>query len=115
MSRLRTFLTFDINIETGTNSVPGSVMPGLLCSSRFICCLRTFLVFFTRKDIQTESVLGPVIPGLLCGSRFLRVLDLQGLELERLPEEVGQLILLRYLALRRSHSDNTPPNSTLEL
>ncbi|ERN05858.1 hypothetical protein AMTR_s00006p00263820 [Amborella trichopoda] len=72
---------------------------------RFISCLRTILKFFTRRDIQTESKHGPVMPGLLCGSRYLRVLDLQGMEFKRMPEEVGQLILLRYLALGRSGSD----------
>ncbi|ERN05856.1 hypothetical protein AMTR_s00006p00263750 [Amborella trichopoda] len=105
LSRLRTFLMLNIDREIGRNSDAGSVIPGSLCSSRFISCLRTIFKFFTRRDIQTETETGPVMPGLLCGSRFLRVLDLQGMELKRVPEEVGQLILLRYLALGRWGSD----------
>lgn len=44
----------------------------------------------------------------LHASKFLRVIDIQGLELNRLPNEIGSMIHLRYLGLRCGHLEKLP-------
>ncbi|KAL4198659.1 hypothetical protein AMTRI_Chr03g47130 [Amborella trichopoda] len=98
MSCLRTFFTFgmDREAETETESGTDSVMPGFLCSSRFMRCLKTLL------EVGTLLL---AMPGFLCSSRFLRVLDLHGMRLKRMPE-VGHLVLVRYFTIEGSSWDD---------
>ncbi|TVU10683.1 hypothetical protein EJB05_44227, partial [Eragrostis curvula] len=42
------------------------------------------------------------------GSRFLRVIDVNGLQIQRLPDEIGSIIHLRYLGIRNSNLDELP-------
>ncbi|GJM99646.1 hypothetical protein PR202_ga16767 [Eleusine coracana subsp. coracana] len=44
----------------------------------------------------------------LQGSRFLRVIDLNGLKMQRLPNEIGSIIHLRYLGIRNSNLEELP-------
>jgi disease resistance protein RPM1 len=44
----------------------------------------------------------------LQGSRFLRVIDLNGLQMKRLPNEIGSIIHLRYLGIRNSSLEELP-------
>ncbi|KAJ3676536.1 hypothetical protein LUZ60_003948 [Juncus effusus] len=46
---------------------------------------------FWRKEFSNLS--------FLRSARFLRVLDMQGLSVKRIPEEIGNMILLRYLGV----------------
>ncbi|CAL4990772.1 unnamed protein product [Urochloa decumbens] len=49
------------------------------------------------------------------GSRFLRVIDLYGLNLERVPDEIGTVIHLRYLSIRNCDLSSELPASISEL
>ncbi|CAO2143946.1 unnamed protein product [Urochloa humidicola] len=42
------------------------------------------------------------------GSRFLRVIDLYGLQLQRVPDEIGNIIHLRYLGIRNCQLSQLP-------
>ncbi|CAM0910557.1 unnamed protein product [Alopecurus aequalis] len=42
------------------------------------------------------------------GSRFLRVIDLNGLKIQKLPNEIGSIIHLRYLGIRNSNLEELP-------
>lgn len=64
--------------------------------------LRSFLLF--RKNEVSVSVLQKLLVQL----KLARVLDLQGVPLEKLPDEIGQLIHLRYLGLRGTWIQNLP-------
>ncbi|XP_037466189.1 probable disease resistance RPP8-like protein 4 isoform X1 [Triticum dicoccoides] len=44
----------------------------------------------------------------LQGSRFLRVIDLNGLKIQKLPNEIGSIIHLRYLGIRNSNLEELP-------
>jgi hypothetical protein len=44
----------------------------------------------------------------LQGSRFLRVVDLNGLKMRKLPDEIGSIIHLRYLGIRNSNLEELP-------
>ncbi|KAL6850006.1 hypothetical protein ACP4OV_020633 [Aristida adscensionis] len=45
---------------------------------------------------------------IIRGSRFLRVIDLYGLRLERVPDEIGSIIHLRYLGIRNCELSGLP-------
>lgn len=64
--------------------------------------LRSFLMF--RKNEVSSCVLQK----LLLQLKLARVLDLQGVPLEKLPDEIGQLIHLRYLGLRGTWIQSLP-------
>lgn len=64
--------------------------------------LRSFLMF--RQNEVSSSVLQKLLVQL----KLARVLDLQGVPLEKLPDEIGQLIHLRYLGLRGTWIQNLP-------
>ncbi|CAO2148664.1 unnamed protein product [Urochloa humidicola] len=49
------------------------------------------------------------------GSRFLRVIDLYGLQLQRVPDEIGNIIHLRYLGIRNSQLSHKLPASISRL
>ncbi|CAN6225317.1 unnamed protein product [Urochloa humidicola] len=44
----------------------------------------------------------------LQGSKFLRVIDLNGLKMQKLPDEIGSIIHLRYLGIRNSNLEELP-------
>uniref|UniRef100_A0A0A9EYT4 Disease resistance R13L4/SHOC-2-like LRR domain-containing protein n=1 Tax=Arundo donax TaxID=35708 RepID=A0A0A9EYT4_ARUDO len=46
--------------------------------------------------------------GFLHASKFLRVIDIQGLELKKLPNEIGSMIHIRYLGLQCRHLEKLP-------
>lgn len=50
----------------------------------------------------------------LQGSRFLRVIDLNGLKIQKLPNEIGSISHLRYLGIRNSNLEE-PPSSISKL
>uniref|UniRef100_A0A0D9WQI8 AAA+ ATPase domain-containing protein n=1 Tax=Leersia perrieri TaxID=77586 RepID=A0A0D9WQI8_9ORYZ len=49
---------------------------------------------------------------LLQGSRFLRVIDLYGLKIQKLPSEIGSIIHLRYLGIKNSNLEDLPSSIT---
>ncbi|KAJ1278168.1 hypothetical protein BS78_04G058300 [Paspalum vaginatum] len=66
-------------------------------------CLRTC-------DISKNAGSNTLLHGLhfLQGSRFLRVIDLNGLKIQKLPDEIGSIIHLRYLGIRNSNLEDLP-------
>lgn len=44
----------------------------------------------------------------LCGSKFLRVIDIRGLAIQKLPEEIGDMIHLRYICVASRKLENLP-------
>ncbi|CAO1947102.1 unnamed protein product [Urochloa humidicola] len=46
--------------------------------------------------------------GFLHASKFLRVIDIQGLELKRIPNEIGSMIHIRYLGLQCGDLEKLP-------
>lgn len=58
----------------------------------------------------SENVSSNTLHGLhfLQGSRFLRVVDLNGLKMQKLPDEIGNIIHLRYLGIRNSNLEELP-------
>ncbi|KAL6658498.1 hypothetical protein ACP70R_004084 [Stipagrostis hirtigluma subsp. patula] len=44
----------------------------------------------------------------LCGSKFLRVISVQGLNIQELPEEIGDMIHLRYLCVKGHNLKKLP-------
>ncbi|KAJ3674600.1 hypothetical protein LUZ60_005216 [Juncus effusus] len=58
--------------------------------------LRTFMSF--GSDVVSSSM----ISSILLNSRYLTVLDLEGLNMEVLPDTIGDLFNLRYLGLRNT-------------
>ncbi|XP_062228934.1 disease resistance protein RPM1-like isoform X2 [Phragmites australis] len=63
-----------------------------------------------RSCATSKSVGSDVLHGLhfLQGSRFLRVIDLNGLKMQKLPNEIGNIIHLRYLGIRNSNLEELP-------
>ncbi|KAK3166375.1 hypothetical protein QOZ80_1AG0044970 [Eleusine coracana subsp. coracana] len=53
--------------------------------------------------------------GFLHASRFLRVIDIQGLELNKLPNEIGSMIHIRYLGLQCSGTMEKLPTTIANL
>lgn len=64
----------------------------------------------SRACSISENVGSNTIHGLhfLRGSRFLRVIDLNGLKMQKLPDEIGSIIHLRYLGIRNSNLEELP-------
>ncbi|ERM99585.1 hypothetical protein AMTRI_Chr10g5790 [Amborella trichopoda] len=81
-----------------------AILNSTLCSSAEmeISHLRTLLLFVAYRSIPLY------FPQLMHSSQFLRVLDLQGIHMEYLPEEVVHLIHLRYLGLRDTGIKKVP-------
>lgn len=48
--------------------------------------------------------------GFLHASKFLRVIDIHGLELKKLPNEIGSMIHIRYLGLQCGQLEKLPPS-----
>ncbi|XP_040376819.1 disease resistance protein RPP13-like [Oryza brachyantha] len=48
--------------------------------------------------------------GFLDASKFLRVIDIHGLELKKLPNEIGSMIHIRYLGLHCGQLEKLPPS-----
>ncbi|KAI5652609.1 hypothetical protein M9H77_29796 [Catharanthus roseus] len=61
------------------------------------------LLMFNRNEVSS-SVLQKMLEQL----KLARVLDLQGVPLEKLPDEIGELIHLRYLGLRGTLIESLP-------
>ncbi|XP_008777694.4 disease resistance protein RPM1-like [Phoenix dactylifera] len=59
--------------------------------------LRTFMVFDRSMSSSSSS-----FSSLCSSSRYLTVLDLQGISIERVPDEIGDLFNLRFLGLRKT-------------
>ncbi|WVZ77660.1 hypothetical protein U9M48_025502 [Paspalum notatum var. saurae] len=61
-------------------------------------------------DISENAGSNTLLHGLhfLQGSRFLRVIDLNGLKIQKLPNEIGSIIHLRYLGIRNSNLKDLP-------
>jgi len=57
--------------------------------------LRSFICLIIDKDSQPHSN----DLEFLCSSKFIRIISLQGLRLERLPDRIGDMINLRYLRI----------------
>lgn len=66
-------------------------------------------LFLRACDIQ-KNVGSSTSHGLhfLQGSKFLRVIDLNGLKMQKLPNEIGGIIHLRYLGIRNSNLEELP-------
>ncbi|XP_042478969.1 disease resistance protein RPM1-like [Macadamia integrifolia] len=64
--------------------------------------LRSFFVFATETTMSSQSYELPK------KFKFLRVLDLQGVPITILPDEIGELFSLRYLNLRETHIKEIP-------
>ncbi|XP_004959635.1 disease resistance protein RPP13 isoform X2 [Setaria italica] len=64
----------------------------------------------SRACSISENVGSNTLYGLhfLQGSRFLRVIDLNGLKMQKLPDEIGSIIHLRYLGIRNSNLEELP-------
>ncbi|KAL5724927.1 hypothetical protein ACHQM5_008129 [Ranunculus cassubicifolius] len=64
------------------------------------------LFLFGIKSLSEDGVnrLTPFIQG----NKLLRVLDLEGVNIETLPDEIGDLIHLRYLSLKKSNVSSLP-------
>jgi len=64
----------------------------------------------SRACSISENVGSNTLHGLhfLQGSRFLRVIDLNGLKMQKLPDEIGSIIHLRYLGIRNSNLEELP-------
>ncbi|KAG1334077.1 disease resistance protein RPM1-like [Cocos nucifera] len=60
--------------------------------------LRTFIAF----DLSGSLALATSLPMLCSNSGYLTVLDLQGIPIERVPDEIGDLFNLRFLGLRET-------------
>ncbi|KAL6876325.1 hypothetical protein ACP4OV_012897 [Aristida adscensionis] len=69
-----------------------------------------FAELFSRACGNSEDAGSKTLHGLhfLQGSRFLRVIDLNGLKMQKLPNEIGNIIHLRYLGIRNSSLQELP-------
>ncbi|KAF8762434.1 hypothetical protein HU200_009396 [Digitaria exilis] len=56
----------------------------------------------SSKCVQSSDL------GFLHASKFLRVIDIQGLELKKLPNEIGSMIHIRYLGLQCGDLEKLP-------
>ncbi|XP_010249725.2 PREDICTED: disease resistance protein RPM1-like [Nelumbo nucifera] len=65
--------------------------------------IRSLLVFG-----KGEAALSSVNRIIWRGAKLLRVLDLEGVKIASLPEDVGDFIHLRYLGLKRTHIKELP-------
>ncbi|ERN06525.1 disease resistance protein RPM1-like [Amborella trichopoda] len=64
--------------------------------------LRTFFMFGIRASSPSY------LSDLFSKSRYMRVLDLEGIYIEHLPDEIGYLIHLRYIGLRYTGIKEVP-------
>ncbi|GJN34745.1 hypothetical protein PR202_gb23437 [Eleusine coracana subsp. coracana] len=71
--------------------------------------LRSLLCDFA-EDQRSSSTFSGFQPQTLWGNfaEFLRVIDLNGLQMQRLPNEIGSIIHLRYLGIRNSNLEGLP-------
>ncbi|KAL6604066.1 hypothetical protein ACP70R_044427 [Stipagrostis hirtigluma subsp. patula] len=69
-----------------------------------------FSELILRACGNSEDAVSKTLHGLhfLQGSRFLRVIDLNGLKIQKLPNEIGSIIHLRYLGIRNSNLEELP-------
>ncbi|XP_010274895.1 PREDICTED: disease resistance protein RPM1-like [Nelumbo nucifera] len=66
------------------------------CTTTAMSNLRSFFLFPAKRSSASR------LSGLQFGFRLLRVLDLQGIPIERIPDAVVDLFNLRYLSLRET-------------
>ncbi|CAO2152182.1 unnamed protein product [Urochloa humidicola] len=78
--------------------------------------LRSLLCDFLEKKKRTGCWQQETAPTQSHqGSRFLRVIDLYGLQLQRVPDEIGNIIHLRYLGIRNCQLSHKLPASISRL
>ncbi|KAM0887286.1 hypothetical protein ACQ4PT_029144 [Festuca glaucescens] len=97
----------------------------------FICCVTTAQNSSGNTDVDKEKENNDVnkekdwhdikflhvskfrrILGGRCRSKFLRVISIDGLRLQKLPNEIGDLIHLRYLLVHSEHLKDLPSRIT---
>lgn len=99
--KLRSLL-YDFAEDQRSSSIYETPQPQTLWGNFAELCLRACGI--------SESVGLKTIHGLhfIEGSRFLRVIDLNGLKIQMLPNEIGSIIHLRYLGIRNSNLEELP-------
>lgn len=71
--------------------------------------LRTIVCDFVNGSTTKPSVcIHSTDLGFLHASKFLRVIDIHGLELKKLPNEIGSMIHIRYLGLQCGQLERLP-------
>ncbi|CAD6235205.1 unnamed protein product [Miscanthus lutarioriparius] len=72
--------------------------------------LRSIICDFVevRRVRSSSNIIHTGDLGFLHASKFLRVIDIQGLELKKLPNEIGSMIHIRYLGLQCGDLEKLP-------
>uniref|UniRef100_A0A0A9FTS5 Uncharacterized protein n=1 Tax=Arundo donax TaxID=35708 RepID=A0A0A9FTS5_ARUDO len=70
--------------------------------------LRSIVCDFVEGRNRSSNCIQCSDLGFLHASKFLRVIDIQGLELKKLPNEIGSMIHIRYLGLQCGHLEKLP-------
>ncbi|KXG24140.1 disease resistance protein RPM1 isoform X2 [Sorghum bicolor] len=99
--KLRSLLC-DFAEDQRSSSSSGELQPQSLWGNLAELCSRACGI--------SENVSSNTLHGLhfLQGSRFLRVVDLNGLKMQKLPDVIGNIIHLRYLGIRNSNLEELP-------
>lgn len=99
--KLRSLLC-DFAEDQRSSSTFDGLRPQTLWGSVADLCLRACGI----SEVTNSKVLNGL--HFLQGSRFLRVIDLNGLQIQKLPNEIGSIIHLRYLGIRNSNLEELP-------
>ncbi|OEL34179.1 Disease resistance protein RPP13 [Dichanthelium oligosanthes] len=70
--------------------------------------LRSIICDFVEGRNRSSKCIQCSDLGFLHASKFLRVIDIQGLELKKLPNEIGSMIHIRYLGLQCGELEKLP-------
>ena len=77
-------------------------------STKKFSSLRTLLGFNLKND--QEDLNGTPFP--TCNMKLIRVIDLEGVQIEEVPDAVGDLAYLRYLGLKDTPIEELPLSVT---
>ncbi|KAL6613901.1 hypothetical protein ACP70R_036171 [Stipagrostis hirtigluma subsp. patula] len=70
--------------------------------------LRSIVCDFVEGRSKSSNCIQCTDLGFLHASKFLRVIDIHGLELKKVPNEIGSMIHIRYLGLQCGHLEKLP-------